>query len=46
MIDACLAATRRQTGRSEEANEEQPLMNSGHPAETGDAAGIPETERE
>ncbi|MCA8299172.1 hypothetical protein LGN19_35885 [Burkholderia sp. AU30198] len=46
MIDARQAATSRQTGKPAEANAEPPRMKAGHPVETGDAAGAPETERE
>ncbi|HDR9487661.1 TPA: hypothetical protein QDC35_005743 [Burkholderia aenigmatica] len=45
-IDARQAPTSRQTGRSAKANAEPPHMQADHPAETGDTAGAPETERE
>ncbi|MDN7875670.1 hypothetical protein [Burkholderia aenigmatica] len=45
-IDARQAPASRQTGKSAKANAEPPRMQAGHPAETGDAAGAPETERE
>lgn len=45
-IDARQAPASRQTGKSAEANAEPPRMQAGHPAETGDAAGALETERE